>query len=263
MPDDLPVDDAGDGRRQGGPRQGGTQVQLLGINANWKSTQIDDVLNYTRAARDAGRWQFATGSASQLERVWKAYGVDEKALVTKADNEIDHVAALYMIDPQGRRACAVHDLSVIRVDPAVRAADRPGRLEAAAQAPGGRRRTTPTPGARRRRRPRRSTLPKLGGGTVPLGPGRPHLYLFFATWDTADVAASRPTSSELNGMTRQARATGLPELTAIDEGSVEPSAQALPSFISTLPRGCPTRSRSTKPVRSPMVTRSRASHGSC
>jgi thiol-disulfide isomerase/thioredoxin len=76
-------------------------------------------------------------------------------------------------------------------------------------------------------------LPKLGGGRVELGPGEPHLYLFFATWDrqTTGIAAEL---DELNAYERQAKARGLPAVTAVDEGSVEPSAAALPDFIHTL-----------------------------
>ena len=210
----------------------GSQVQLLGVNANWKSTQIDDVLNYTELHGMMGRWQFVTGSPTQLERVWKAYGVDEEALVTKADNEIDHVAALYIIDPQGRERV------LFTTYPSYASVPQLGQLLAQrvskllpkhpavttrysyAQAP----ETRPTQSV---------TLPKLGGGTVALGPGKAHLYLFFATWDRQTVGLASDLD-ELNGYDRQAKAAGLPRITAIDEGSVEPSPHALARFISTL-----------------------------
>jgi len=211
----------------------GKQVQLLGVNANWKSTQIDDVLNYTELHGMVGRWQFATGSATALERVWRAYGVDEKALVTKADNEIDHVAALYVIDPHGRERVVfttypsyasvpqfgqllAHDVSrLLRSHPAV------STHYSYAEAPS----TTPGESA---------ALPKLGGGTLTLGPGRPHLYLFFATWDQQTLAL--PADLEkLNAYANAAKVQGLPQLSAVDEGSVEPSPQALPAFVARLP----------------------------
>ena len=212
----------------------GNRLQLLGINANWKSTQIDDVLNYSELHGMMGRWQFATGSSTQLERVWKAYGVNEKALVTKADNEIDHVAALYVIDPEGRERVLfttypsyasvpqfgqllAQDVSrLLPSHPAV--ATRFSYAEAPA--------TLPTVTTK---------LRKLGGGKVALGPGKPHLYLFFATWDRQTIGLGADLD-ELNSYERAARAKGLPQMTAIDEGSVEPSAGALPAFISTLAR---------------------------
>jgi cytochrome c biogenesis protein CcmG/thiol:disulfide interchange protein DsbE len=211
----------------------GSQVQLLGVNANWKSTQIDDVLNYTELHGMVGRWRFATGSAAALEHVWKAYGVDEKALVTKADNEIDHVAALYVIDPQGRERVVfttypsyasvpqfgqllAHDVSrVLPSHPAV------STQYSYAEAPS----IPPDADVR---------VPKLGGGSLTLGPGGPHLYLFFATWDQQTLALADDLDG-LNAYARAANADGLPPLTAIDEGSVEPSAQAMPAFVAKLP----------------------------
>jgi len=212
----------------------GNQLQLLGVNANWKSTQIDDVLNYSELHGMMGRWQFATGSATQLERVWKAYGVDEEALVTKANNEIDHVAALYIIDPEGRERvlfttypsyASVPQFGQLLAQDVSRLL--PGHPAVAtrysyAEAP----ETLPTVS---------TTLRKLGGGTVALGPGKPHLYLFFATWDRQTIGLGADLD-ELNSYERSARARGLPQVTAIDEGSVEPSAGALPAFISTLAR---------------------------
>jgi cytochrome oxidase Cu insertion factor (SCO1/SenC/PrrC family)/thiol-disulfide isomerase/thioredoxin len=212
----------------------GDQLQLLGVNANWKSTQIDDVLNYTELHGMTGSWQFATGSAPQLERVWKAYGVDEKALVSPDDNEIDHVAALYVIDPQGRErvlfttypsyASIPQFGQLLAQDVSKLLPDQPAVSThySYAAAP----QTTPRQSA---------SLPKLGGGSLQLGPGRAHLYLFFATWDrqTLPLAADL---DKLNAYQREAAAKGLPALAAIDEGSVEPSPSALSSFTSSLPR---------------------------
>jgi cytochrome oxidase Cu insertion factor (SCO1/SenC/PrrC family)/thiol-disulfide isomerase/thioredoxin len=212
----------------------GDQLQLLGVNANWKSTQIDDVLNYTELHGMTRSWQFATGSATQLERVWKAYGVDERALVSTDDNEIDHVAALYVIDPQGRErvlfttypsyASIPQFGQLLAQDVSKLLPDHPAVSTHYSYA------------AAPQTKPRQSApLPKLGGGSLQLGPGRAHLYLFFATWDrqTLPLAADL---DKLNGYAREAAAKGLPPLAAIDEGSVEPSPQALSSFTSSLPR---------------------------
>ena len=69
----------------------------------------------------------------------------------------------------------------------------------------------------------------------PLGKsqGRPRLYLFFATWDQ-EVTALGGQLSALNAYQAAAGKAGLPALTAVDEGSVEPSPSALPDFLNTL-----------------------------
>jgi hypothetical protein len=83
-----------------------------------------------------------------------------------------------------------------------------------------------------------SSLPQAGGGYVSLGPGQPgqgspRLYLFFATWDQ-EITTLGGQLDALNAYQSAASAGGLPGLTAIDEGSVEPSASALPDFLNTL-----------------------------
>jgi cytochrome oxidase Cu insertion factor (SCO1/SenC/PrrC family)/thiol-disulfide isomerase/thioredoxin len=211
----------------------GKDVQLLGIDANYKSTQIEDVANYTSLHGLTGEWHFLTSpSLPRLERVWTAYGVNEKALIDADSNAIDHVAAVYIIDPQGRlRVTFVTDSSyssipqfgqLLAQDASKLLPSHPRVVShySYAQIRG----VTPT---------QTDSLPRVGGGTVRLGPGRPHLYLFFATWDqTVAIGAEL---SELNAYQRYANAHGLPTLTAIDEGSVEPSPRALPAFLRTLP----------------------------
>jgi cytochrome c biogenesis protein CcmG/thiol:disulfide interchange protein DsbE len=79
-----------------------------------------------------------------------------------------------------------------------------------------------------------ATLPRAGGGTVAIGAGdAPRLYVFFASWltETTDLGAQL---DALRAYQATAIARGLPRLTAVDEGSVEPSAAALPQFLRTL-----------------------------
>ena len=211
----------------------GSQVQLLGVNANWKSTQVDDVLNYTELHGLTGRWHFLTGGLSQLERVWSAYHVNEKALQQTGSNSIEHVAATYVIDPQGRMRylfttfpsyAAIGQMGQLLARDASRLLPSHPRVasnESYAEIRG----VAPT---------KKLTLPKLGGDSTPIGPGAARLYLFFATWDaqTTPIAAHL---DALNAYAAQARKQGLPALTAIDEGSVEPSADALAQFVKRLP----------------------------
>jgi cytochrome oxidase Cu insertion factor (SCO1/SenC/PrrC family)/thiol-disulfide isomerase/thioredoxin len=206
------------------------QVQLLGVNANWRSTQIDDVLNYTRLHGMLGHWNFLTGSVPRLTRIWKDYGVNEKAF---GSNEINHVAALFLIDPEGRLResfttypsySSVPQVGqLLAQDASALLPDHPKVLDRYSYAEAAQ---TPPTAVR--------SIPKLGGGAVELGPGKARLYLFFATWDSQTTAIAADLD-ELNTYSQAAGRAGLPPITAIDEGSVEPSARALPNFIQSLP----------------------------
>ncbi len=215
----------------------GKDVQLLAVNANWRSIQVDDVLNYTDLHGMTGRWHFLTGSLPQLSRVWSEYGLNEYALARaqKLDTKvIDHVDETFVIDPQGRLRdvyqtgtsyAAIPQLGQLLADDESRLL--PSHPSVATHyAYGQIRGVSPAESA---------SVPRLGGGRVTLGPGRPHLYLFFATWD----AQSTPIAAWLellNRYQRAARDSGLPPLTAVDEASVEPSPTALAKFISSLGR---------------------------
>ena len=72
----------------------GKDVQLLAVNANWRSIQVEDVLNYTDLHGMGRRWPSLTGSLPQLSRVWTEYGLNEYALAKKEKLDtdlIDHV----------------------------------------------------------------------------------------------------------------------------------------------------------------------------
>jgi cytochrome c biogenesis protein CcmG, thiol:disulfide interchange protein DsbE len=80
-----------------------------------------------------------------------------------------------------------------------------------------------------------ATLPREGGGAVSIGPGNSaHLYVFYATWDQG-MSALGGHLSALNGYAAASHRLGLPPLTAVDEGSVEPSSQTLSGFLKRLP----------------------------
>ncbi len=76
----------------------GSQVQLLGIDANPKARNVADVLAYSRAHGMVNQWDFLTGSPAQLQAVWRAYHV----YVQIQRGQIDHTPALYVIDQRGR-----------------------------------------------------------------------------------------------------------------------------------------------------------------
>jgi cytochrome oxidase Cu insertion factor (SCO1/SenC/PrrC family) len=208
----------------------GSQVQLLGVDANPKATAVEDVLSYSQLHGMLYQWQYLTGSPAQLQSVWKAYSVG----VTISQNQTDHEPAIFVINQQGQLAM------LFLTQLAYTAIGQLGQLlaqEVATLLPG-----HPavksnlsyaqiagvSPAAETR-------LPAAGGGYVGMGPGQggqrsPRLYLFFATWDR-EITPLGGQLEALNAYQDAAGEAGLPGLTAVDEGSVEPSASALPSFL--------------------------------
>ncbi|MBV9604804.1 MAG: redoxin domain-containing protein [Solirubrobacterales bacterium] len=209
----------------------GSRVQLLGVDANPAAISLEDVWSYSELHGMLHSWQYLTGTLSQLEQVWREYAV-EAAI---EHGEITHTPALFVIGPQGRKAkvyitqmsyTAVPQLgqllareaaSLLPDDPAVHS-----NLPYARVPP-----ITPT---------QRASLPRAGGGTVPLGPGSSaRLFLFFATWDreTSGLAGQL---SALDRYQAIAARSGLPRLTAVDEASVEPGSSALGDFLRRVPQ---------------------------
>ncbi len=213
----------------------GSRVQLLGIDANPKAISVEDLLSYSQLHGMAYQWRYLTGSLAQLQRVWKAYSVG----VTISQSQTDHEPAIFVIDAQGRLAklyltqlaySAVGQLGQVLASEV--ASLLPGHPPVSshlsyAQVSG----ISPATN---------TTLPAADGGYVSLGPGQPRqrgprLYLFFATWDR-EITTLGGQLDALNAYQSSAGAAGLPGLTAIDEGSVEPTDAALPDFLATQPR---------------------------
>jgi hypothetical protein len=92
----------------------------------------------------------------------------------------------------------------------------------------------------------RVTLPGVPSGSVPLGPGKPRLVMFFATW-VAETSDLRAHLLALNGYARAAGeggrggGRGLPGLFAVDEQATEPSPGAAAAYLKRL--GTPLRYR--------------------
>jgi cytochrome oxidase Cu insertion factor (SCO1/SenC/PrrC family) len=208
--------------------QAGSQVQLLGIDANPKANSIEDVASYSQLHGMTNQWRYLTGTLPQLRSVWKAYSVG----VTISEKTVDHEPAIFVITPEGKLAklyltqmaySAVTQLGqllaseVARVLPGHPAVDSHLSYAQAGA-------ITPAAGA---------SLPSASGGYVSLGPGQPRLYLFFATW-TQEVTSLSGQLDALNAYQSALRRTGLPPLTAVDEGGLEPSATALTSFLGGL-----------------------------
>src|SRR5438270_11155977 len=76
----------------------GSQVQLLGIDANPDAISTADVLSYSRTHGLVNQWHFLTGSLAELKATWAKYGI----AVQIENGQIDHTPALFVIGQQGR-----------------------------------------------------------------------------------------------------------------------------------------------------------------
>lgn len=204
----------------------GTNVQLLGIDANPDATAVSDVMAYSKAHGMVNQWDFLTGSPAQLKKTWKAYGID----VEIEQGQIDHTPALYLINSNGvlekvyltqmaydsvgqQAEVLARELSTLLPGhPKLRSA------ESLATIPG----ESPTDTV---------SLPAASGsGTVTLGPGKPRLVVFFASWlsETSDL------KSELTMLNGYARQSALPRLVAVDEYVTEPTPTSADPYLSGL-----------------------------
>jgi cytochrome oxidase Cu insertion factor (SCO1/SenC/PrrC family)/thiol-disulfide isomerase/thioredoxin len=219
----------------------GSQVQLLGVDANPAALSVRDVLAYSQVHGMVGEWQFLTGSLQHVKRVWNEYGV----AVDVTRGLTAHTPAVFLIDATGRLR------KVFLTQQSYAAVGQVGQVLAHAVA-------NLLPG-----RPQvhssltyaevtgispseRVLVSRAGGGSTWLGPEAgdaealsrgttgARLYVFFASWDR-EVGNIGGELESLNRYQSIAARTGLPPLTAVDEGSVEPSGAALTAFLRRLP----------------------------
>jgi len=208
----------------------GDQVQLLGVDANPAATSVHDVMAYSQAHAMVNQWDFLTGSLAQLRAVWQAYHI----YVQIQAGQIDHTPALYVIDQRGR------EQEVYLTTMAYASVGQEGQVLAEQVA-------SLLPGHPKLARQgslayvnglgpaSRATLSAVPSGSVTLGPGRPRLVMFFATWlsETSDL---RGQLTALNAYAQAAKRSGLPPLAAVDEEVSEPSADAVRTYLQHLGR---------------------------
>ena len=209
----------------------GSQVQLLGVDANPAAISLEDVWSYSEVHGMLHSWRFLTGSLPQLKQVWKHYGIEAAV----QSGEITHTPALFVIDRQGRLS------RLYMTQMSYTAVPQLGQLlaqSASALLPGRPSVRTDLSYAQIQPIPptEHATVPRAEGGTVKLGPGKSaRLFLFFATWDQETSGLAGELDS-LNRYQQIAARTGLPQLTAVDEESVEPSLKTPTEFLERLPR---------------------------
>jgi cytochrome oxidase Cu insertion factor (SCO1/SenC/PrrC family) len=207
----------------------GNQVQLLGVDANPTATSVADVLAYSRAHGMVNQWDFLTGSPAQLKAVWGAYHI----AVQIEKGQIDHTPALFVIDQQGReQKLYLTQMAYSSVGQSAQVlADElstllPGHPHLASQ--------ESLASINVQGPTDQVALPSAtSDAKVSLGPGSPHLVLFFATW-LSEVSDLKSELIDGNAYVATARKDGLPPLVAVDETVVEPSAQTVRTYLSGL-----------------------------
>src|SRR5208282_477272 len=208
----------------------GEKVQLLGVDANPDATSVGDVLAYSRAHGMVNQWDFLTGSLPLLKAAWGAYHI----AVQIEQGQIDHTPALFVIDQQGRErklyltqmaySSVGQSAQVLADELASLLPDHPhvaSQQSLASIAVQGPADHLPLPSA------------ESGAGPVALGPGKPRLVMFFATW-LSEVSDLKSELVSGNAYTSAARRDGLPRLVAVDETIVEPSVQTVRTYLKTL-----------------------------
>jgi cytochrome oxidase Cu insertion factor (SCO1/SenC/PrrC family)/thiol-disulfide isomerase/thioredoxin len=206
----------------------GSKVALLGVDANPTATSVKDVRSYSELHGMTHLWDFGTSSYTHLKAVWHSYHI---AVQIEA-GQIDHTPALFVISPQGRlERLYLTQMSYASITQQAQILAR----EASRLLPGHpavhsrlsykqAKATTPTQHVK---------LPLAHGGALKLGPGSPRLLMFFASWDQ-EVMDLKAHLEQLNGYAARARADKLPQLAAVDEGTVEPTSAALPRLLGQL-----------------------------
>lgn len=213
----------------------GSQVQLLGVDANPAATKVSDVLAYSRAHGMVNQWDFLTGSDAQLAKVWKAYDI----YVQIEKGQVDHTPAVFIIDTRGReQKIYMTTMAYASITQAAQImAQESSKLLPGHPALASERSLSYIGGLSPRTPVKLSTLPS---GSLTLGPGKAHLVMFFATWldQTSDLRARL---LGLREYARAATAAGLPALVAVDEEAAEPSPAAVRSYLANIgkPLGYP------------------------
>jgi len=207
----------------------GNQVQLLGVDANPDATAVGDVLSYSRVHGMVNQWDFLTGSPAQLKATWAAYHV----AVQIEQGQIDHTPALFIIDQRGREqklyltqmaySSVSQSAEVLADELATLLPSHPhvASQESLASV------TVQSPADH-------VALPAAtGDAKVTLGPGAPRLIVFFATW-LSEVSDLKSELIGANAYVTAARQEDLPQLVAVNETVVEPSAQSVRSYLGGL-----------------------------
>ncbi len=181
-------------------------------------------------SRDAARVAFPHRLAFCAAPGLDAYGIQAAV----QGGEIAHTPALFVIGPSGPRSEAVLDAAVLRRRRAAGPTAGPGGVAATARAPRGAIPSLLCPDQGHPADRHRAGASARAVAACGWGRARPHLYLFFDTWDQ-EVTSLAAHLEALRRYQSAAPSSHLPALTAIDEASVEPSPAALKHFWQRFP----------------------------
>jgi hypothetical protein len=201
-------------------------VQLLGVDVNAGASAVSDVMAYSRVHGMVNEWDFTTGPVAQLKKIWADYDI----AVQVEQGDIDHTPALFVINQQGQEQKVYltqmsysgvgQSAQVIAQEVASLLPSHPklSSLQSLAAIPP----LDPTAAV---------TLPAAdGGAAVKLGPGKPRLVVFFASWDS-EVSDLPDELKLLNAYAKAAPARHLPALTAVDEAVTEPTSTSVDAIL--------------------------------
>lgn len=202
-------------------------VQLLGVNANPTANSVSDVRQYSSEHQMMDSWHFLTGSDNQLNAVWKNYYIYDQIV----GGQIDHTPALYIIDPKGKEQVLFMTSSQYS---SVAAEGDVLAQQVARFLPTGVNPKIPrindqasTVGSKNVIRMPEITAEGMTG-QVTIGPGKPQLVVFFASWVPQ-------IQSDLRALNKYAEMPNHPDVVAVDVVPTEPSENAVKSTLTSLP----------------------------
>jgi len=89
------------------------QVEMLAVSVDPQGDTPPAIHKFDddRGLAELGNWHYVTGAASQLAKVWADYGGvnpnNASGSQALTPDQLDHLALVYMIDPQGRMRAAL------------------------------------------------------------------------------------------------------------------------------------------------------------
>ncbi|QQE78464.1 redoxin domain-containing protein [Alicyclobacillus sp. SO9] len=203
-------------------------IQIIGVNANPKSTSVAAVKKYSIEHGMLHSWQYLTGSSTQLHKVWKDYYVYSGVV----NGQIDHTPALYVIGPKGKEKLLYmvpSQYSSVNAESHVLAKNiakylpssiktniTPVQYHAPAKGPGN---LIQLP----------SALSTGSAKSVTLNPRKPQLVVFFASW----IPHIKEKLTRLN---KYASQPGHPQVIAVDVATTEPGLKPLTKLMAQFPK---------------------------
>ncbi|HEU5367601.1 MAG TPA: SCO family protein [Ktedonobacterales bacterium] len=85
----------------------GSKVALIAVNANPAATSVNEVESWSINHGMLHQWLFLTGSADQLQSIYRAYHVYDEV---GSDGQLVHEPIIFVIDAQGRERLSYETL---------------------------------------------------------------------------------------------------------------------------------------------------------